>query len=113
MTLANMPDEVFTLNTFKASLPQAVNHGVSAQFPDTVCITEVCRNTLACNLSTTRLKVILTGPLTRHCRQAEVGMSFGKFRGFGASIMVFRRGTGVVLRLHQPVKYTIIHQKVS
>ena len=69
MTFANMSNEVFAFNAPKASVPQAVNHGVSTQFLDTVCIPKVCRNALARNPSTARLRVILTGPLARHRRQ--------------------------------------------
>ena len=38
MTLTNMPNEILAFNAFEASLPTAVNHGVSTQFPDTMCI---------------------------------------------------------------------------
>ena len=69
MMLTNVPNEVFAFDVFKASLPHAANHGVSTQFPDTVCLPEVFRYTLACNMSTAHLRFILTGPLTRHHRQ--------------------------------------------
>lgn len=70
MTLANVPNKVLTCNAFKASIPQAVDHDVSAQFPDTMYIPKVFRNILACSRNTARLGVILSGPLTIHCLQA-------------------------------------------
>ena len=117
MMFANVSNEVFAFNTFKASAPQAANHGVSTQFPDTVCIPKVCRNALARNPSTARLRVILTGPLTRHRRRAWVcnprsgymGMTFGNLRGFG-SIMDLGHGSDVDLRFDislSKFKYTI------
>ena len=54
MTFANVSNKVLAFNAFKASFPQAVNHGISTQFPDTVCVPKVCRNALARNSSPTR-----------------------------------------------------------
>ena len=54
VTFANVSNKVIAFNAFKASFPQAVNHGISTQFPDTVCVPKVCRNALARNSSPTR-----------------------------------------------------------
>jgi hypothetical protein len=70
MAFTGVPNEVFACNPFITSVPPAVNQGVSAHFPDTVGIPEMRWNTHTCNLSTARLRVTLTDPLTRHRRQA-------------------------------------------
>ena len=89
MTLANVPNEELAFNPFTTS-PPAVNQGICFQIPDTMCIPEMCWNTFACNMSTTSLRVTLSGPLAKRCRQAGMGalcrgykwMCFGQLRSF-------------------------------
>ena len=73
MAFANVPNEVFAFDLSITPLPPADNLGICLQFPDFMCILEMCWNTLACNLCTARLRVTLAGPLTRRRRQAGVG----------------------------------------
>ena len=73
MAFTGVPNEILACNPFITSVPPAVNQGASTYFPDTMCFLEVRRSTLACDQGTARrVHVILTGPLTRHSRQARV-----------------------------------------
>ena len=72
MTLANMPKEVFTLNPFLTSLPQAGNLGIFLQVRDTMHIPEMCRITLVCNPCTASLKMTHMSPLAGNRRQGDV-----------------------------------------
>ena len=66
----NVPNEVLAFNLFTTSLPLAVNQGICLEFPDTMCIPEMCWNTLAYNMSTTSLRVTIADPLEKCCYQA-------------------------------------------
>ena len=65
MTLANVPNDIFAFKPCMTSLPPAVNQDIFFQFPDTMCIPEMCRNTLAGDLSATSLRDTITSPPTR------------------------------------------------
>ena len=65
MTLANVPNDIFAFKPCMTPLPPAVNQDICFQLPDTMCIPEMCRDTLACDLSAASFRDILTSPSTR------------------------------------------------
>jgi hypothetical protein len=79
MTFANVPNDGFACNPSIAAIPRAVNRGIRFQSPDSMYIPEMRWDALACNMSTARPRVTLSGTLTRRCRQAGMG---GLCRGY-------------------------------